>query len=98
MSVDLDRAHRHSAGHRAQWRASERCGCCFCLAVVSPQAIDAWIDAPEGADADRDGNEVGATALCPAGGVDAVIGAAAGFALPREFQQALRQRWFGPLP
>lgn len=90
MSFDLDRAHRHSAGHRAELLASERCGCFYCLAVFSPQAIDEWIDA----DADSD-DEAGTTALCPACGIDAVIGSAAGFPLRREFLQAMRARWFG---
>lgn len=95
MSFDLDRAHRHSAGHRAELLASERCGCFHCLAVFSPQAIDEWIDAADDADADSDDNEVGTTALCPACGIDAVIGSAAGFPLQGEFLQAMRARWFG---
>ena len=95
MSFELDRAHRHSAGHRAELLASERCACFFCLAVFSPQAIVEWTDAPEDAAADSDDNEVGTTALCPACGIDAVIGSAAGFALQPDFLRAMRARWFG---
>lgn len=94
MTIDTDRAHRHSANHRAQLLASERCGCFFCLAMFSPQAVVEWIDAPADAAADANDDEVGVTALCPACGIDAVIGSASGFAIERAFLQAMQARWF----
>jgi len=56
-------AHKHASKHRAELEASARCGCFFCFRTFPPSSIKAWIDAKQ-------------TALCPACGVDAVIGSA----------------------
>jgi hypothetical protein len=74
-------AHRHSAHHRAEILASAACGCFHCRAVFAPGAITRWIEA-------------GQTALCPRCGVDAVIGAAAGYPLTPAFLEAMRALWF----
>jgi hypothetical protein len=79
-------AYRHSSGHEAELRASRACGCFQCLAVFPPTAIENWIGDAGGAE--------GRTALCPACGVDAVIGDAAGFPIGRPFLKLMSSYWF----
>src|SRR6188474_1232150 len=54
-------AQKHANRHRAEIEASTRCGCFFCFRTFPHTEINAWIDASQ-------------TALCPACGVDSVIG------------------------
>jgi hypothetical protein len=54
-------AHKHASQHRIELEASSRCGCFFCFRTFPPTSIKAWIDKNQ-------------TALCPACGVDSVIG------------------------
>lgn len=56
-------AHKHASQHRVELEASARCGCFFCFRTFPPASIKAWIDKSQ-------------TALCPACGVDSVIGSA----------------------
>lgn len=90
MSPDLQLAHARSVNHRDELLASERCGCFYCLRIFPPQAVHEWIDvAPDAVD------EIGTTALCPACGIDSVIGSASGLPIEPEFLKAMRSRWFG---
>ena len=57
-------AHKHSIRHQQRLEASERCGCFYCLAVFQPGAIERWL------------NEGDGTALCPACGMNSVLGSA----------------------
>ncbi|MCX5745998.1 MAG: cytoplasmic protein [Proteobacteria bacterium] len=54
-------AHKHASQHRVELEASARCGCFFCFRTFPPSSIKSWIDGSQ-------------TALCPACGVDSVIG------------------------
>ena len=54
-------AHKQASRHRVELEASARCGCFFCFRTFPPTSIKSWIDANQ-------------TALCPACGVDSVIG------------------------
>ena len=56
-------AHLHASNHRAEVEASERCGCFSCFRTFAPATIRKWIDKDQ-------------TALCPACGLDTVIGTA----------------------
>jgi hypothetical protein len=74
-------AHSHSHKNVMEVMASEKCGCFFCRATYSPEAITEFV-------------EDGQTALCPNCGVDAVIGDKAGYELTDEFLLAMFRRWF----
>lgn len=90
---DVDLAHTHSSGHRAEVLGSETCGCFFCLATFSPSAISDWVDWPEGTPEEKE-LELGETALCPRCGIDSVIGSASGFPITEEFLKRMEARWF----
>ena len=83
-SDDVVRAHLHSSAHHAEVRASERCGCFYCLAAFAPDEIDRWIT-------EADGRR---TALCPACGIDSVLGSASGFPVTPEFLGRMNACWF----
>jgi hypothetical protein len=98
--ADLELAHKRSIRHRAEVEASETCGCFYCLATFPPREITDWTDWPEGTP-DGEEDRYGQTALCPRCGIDAVIGAAAGYPLTSDFLRAMNVRWFqtfGELP
>lgn len=91
---DLEAAHEHSTGHRAELAASDLCGCFYCLATFPPFEVTEWIDWP--ADTPREAeNARGRTALCPRCGIDSVIGSASGFPLTPEFLARMEAHWFG---
>ena len=90
---DVELAHTHSTGHRAELAASALCGCFFCLATFPPSAITRWTDCPEGTPEEQEAN-LGVTALCPQCGVDSVIGSASGFPITPEFLSRMEIRWF----
>ena len=77
-------AHRHSSAHRPEVERSSRCGCFYCLAVFPPSAIRDWID-------EGDGSQ---TALCPACGIDSVLGAASGYPITEAFLRRMQRHWF----
>ena len=85
---DLEAAHRHSDHHRAEVEASAVCGCFYCLAVYTPPTITEWVDEGDG----------GETAVCPACGVDAVLGDASGLPITDGFLRAMKRRWFEAEP
>lgn len=87
---DLEAAHRHSIGHRAEFEASAVCGCFHCLATFPHGKVTEWVD--WSADGRDDG---GRTALCPRCGIDAVIGSASGFPPTPEFLARMEAHWFG---
>jgi hypothetical protein len=74
-------AHKHSSRHRAEIEASARCGCFFCFRTFSSTEIKAWTDANQ-------------TALCPACGVDSVIGSASKHRLDDDFLRGMHTHFF----
>jgi hypothetical protein len=78
-------AHQHSSRHRAEVEDSARCGCFCCLATFPPGAIEDWCDEST-------------TALCPACGIDSVLGDASGYPIVEGFLARMRDHWFGDLP
>ncbi len=74
-------AHKHSSRHRAEIESSSRCGCFFCFKTFVPTSIKSWTD----------GNQ---TALCPACGVDAVIGSASSHRLDDTFLRKMHGHYF----
>lgn len=74
-------AHVHASKHRAEVEASERCGCFFCFRTFAPASIKAWIDANQ-------------TALCPACGMDAVLGNAAAQRIDDAFLRGMHRHYF----
>lgn len=82
----LREAHRHSSHHKQEILDSERCGCFYCLETFSPGQITDWTDI---------GTVKGPTAICPACGIDSVIGSASGFPVEEpEFIKAMKDFWF----
>ena len=80
---ELEAAHDACSCNYEQLQASETCGCCFCLAIFSPQEITKWID-------DTDGK----TAVCPKCGVDVVIGSQSQLPVTKEFLTEMYNYWF----
>jgi len=79
--VLCDAAHVHSSRHRAEIQASARCGCYFCFHTFPHTAIKAWVDSDQ-------------TALCPACGIDAVIGDASNHRLDNKFLRQMHTHFF----
>jgi hypothetical protein len=86
ISSNLELAHEHSAGHRAELLGSKLCGCFYCLRTYSPAEITDWVD--------ENLNGEGQTALCAKCGIDSVIGDLSGFPLTPDFLAAMNKRWF----
>ena len=82
MESDHIVAHKHSIRHRAEVESSERCGCFYCLAEFTADAILDWVD------------EGGVTALCPKCGIDSVIGSASGYPITKKFLGRMNRYWF----
>lgn len=78
-------AHKASSFHRDQVRASEVCGCFYCLAIFPPSEIWQWCD-------EGDGTEV--TAICPHCCIDSVIGSSSGYPITTEFLKRMHNYWF----
>jgi hypothetical protein len=90
---DILSAHKHSANHRSEIIASDRCGCFYCLSTFSPTEIKDWIDWPEGTPEAQE-LEAGSTALCPKCGIDSVIGDQSGHPIEEAFLRSMQKHWF----
>lgn len=80
-SPDIVAAHKHVTRNRDEVTASETCGCAYCQITFKPTQIERWTDG-------------GQTALCPACGIDSVIGSAAGYPLTPDFRASMHNHWF----
>jgi hypothetical protein len=76
-----DAAFAHASRHRAEIHASTRCGCYFCFHTFPHTEIKAWVDSDQ-------------TALCPACGIDAVIGDASKHRLDGRFLRQMHTHFF----
>ena len=74
-------AHEHSSRHRVEIEASARCACFFCFRTFRSTEIKAWIDSNQ-------------TALCPACGVDSVLGSASNHRLDDAFLRGMHRYFF----
>ena len=74
-------AHKHASQHRVELEASTRCGCFFCFKTFPPTSIKSWIDAKQ-------------TALCPACGVDSVLGSASSVRIDDTFLRNMHRHFF----
>lgn len=83
---DLKAAHNAARFNRATLAQASKCGCFYCLKILTPLEIEEWCPEEEG------GEEV--TAICPYCGVDSVIGEGCGFPITQEFLKAMHKRWF----
>jgi hypothetical protein len=83
---DIEAAHKHSIRHREEVLASKLCCCFHCLAGFPPSEIKEWTD--------QQWHTLGATALCPQCGKDAVLGDASGLQFTDAFIIAMNQHWF----
>jgi hypothetical protein len=83
--ADLQKAHDHSSGHRAEIADSTTCGCFYCCSVFPAVRIQEWVDKIDG---------VGQTALCPMCGIDSVIGDSSSFPISVESLKRMRAHWF----
>jgi hypothetical protein len=75
-------AHKHSAKHRVEMEASDKCGCFYCLSIFSPSEILDWLKEGDG------------TALCPRCGIDSVIGSRSGYPITDFFLREMNRYWF----
>lgn len=82
---DLEIAHRRSIFHRAEIKASGRCGCFDCLSTFTPAEITDWADTGK--------PEAEWTALCPRCGMDTVIGDRSGHPITEDFLSQRHERW-----
>lgn len=73
--------HLVSSNHRDLILKSNKCGCFYCLATFSPDAIVEWTDK-------------GQTALCPECYVDSVIAEDGSFELTDELLKEMRTEYF----
>ena len=80
-SVLCDAARVHASRHRAEIKASTRCGCYFCFHTFANSDIKKWVDAEQ-------------TALCPACGLDSVIGDASKHRLDKTFLRQMHTHFF----
>ena len=80
--AELRDAHGQCIRNRETIIRSAACGCIYCCEVFEPWEIESWTDSGE-------------TAMCPKCGMDAVVGAASGWALTDQFLEAMHARWFG---
>ncbi len=74
-------AHKHSSRNRVEIETSTRCACFFCFRTFRHTEIKAWIDANQ-------------TALCPACGVDSVLGSASKHRLDDTFLRGMHTQFF----
>jgi len=74
-------AREHASRHRTEIRASVRCGCYFCFHTFPHTEIKAWVDSDQ-------------TALCPACGIDSVIGDASKHRLDGRFLRQMHTHFF----
>ena len=79
--VVYDTARQHASRHRAEIQASTRCACFFCFHTFPQATIKAWVDSDQ-------------TALCPACGIDAVIGDASKQRLDDRFLRQMHTHFF----
>jgi len=89
---DILAAHTHCVRHRNEIRASDLCGCFYCVAIFPPSDIEDWLE--EGPGNTTDVTSTGETALCPKCGIDSVVGSASGFPITTEFLQRMKEYWF----
>ena len=82
---EIRKAHDHSINHRTEIVESRSCGCFHCCAVFPPEQIKDWVVRANGE---------GQTALCPACGIDSVIGDRSGFKVSRDFLERMKLHWF----
>jgi hypothetical protein len=79
--VLCDAAREHASRHRAEIQMSARCGCYFCFRTFPHTDIKAWVDSNQ-------------TALCPACGIDAVIGDASKHPINGSFLRQMHSHCF----
>lgn len=75
-------AHRRSSYHREEILFSNMIGCFHCLYISEFKDIKEWIDR-------------GQTAMCPACGIDSLIGDKSGFPITSDFLSEMQDYWFG---
>src|SRR5262245_25355855 len=79
-------AHKKAIFHRAEIEKSRQCGCFYCKKIFGPEQIVDWTDTNK--------PRAQQTALCPACGIDSVIGDASGLAITEAFLEEMRTAWF----
>ena len=84
LKRSLNRAQKHSMGHRAEVNASKYCGCFHCAEIFRPAEITGWF-----------GDNKNCMAICPYCDIEAVIGDASGYPITPDFLHAMKERWYG---
>jgi hypothetical protein len=80
-TVLCNAAREHASRHRVEIQESPRCACYFCFHRFPNTEIKAWIDTDQ-------------TALCPACGVDSVIGSASKHRIDERFLRQMHTHFF----
>lgn len=80
MKAEFDKAHSHSFNNQSEINASALCGCFNCLARYPPCEVQKWVVEQKGEK----------TAICPACGIDTVIGSDSGFELDADFLRMMQ--------
>ncbi len=81
-AAPLVAAKAFASHHRAAIDASTRCACFFCFRTFPNSEIKAWVDAST-------------KALCPRGGIDAVLGDASVDSIADGFLRRMHTHHFG---
>jgi inosine-uridine nucleoside N-ribohydrolase len=91
--TNLLAAFKHTSNNRAELEASQVCGCCACMEMLSPTEVTAWtgLDMSNFNDPDATNGE---TAVCPRCGSESLIGSKSGFDVNPQFLSEMNQAWF----
>lgn len=80
---DIIKAHEASFNNMDNLKASQKCGCFYCLSIFRSDEIEEYIDdKPYG------------TAVCPYCDIDSVIGENSGYLITKEFLESMKKYWF----
>lgn len=77
----VEKAHALSVRNRAALSRSDVCGCFYCLAILTPDAITEWTAFDD-------------SALCPKCGIDSVLAQDSGYPITAAFLACMHERWF----
>lgn len=83
----LKSAHKHSFNNFDEVKASETCGCFYCLKIYSPDKIEEGTEDVHETDSEK-------TVFCPYCGTDTVLGSASGYPIGKIFLLDMHMQHF----
>lgn len=81
IPIKLLDAHQHSMHNRSELASSEKIGCFHCLNIVEFSEIQEWTDKAQ-------------TGVCPACGIDSLVGSASGIKITDELLDSMKSEFF----